>query len=131
MENSETGPVKDQINQNQNVQERIQLPNATAVLVLGIFSIVTSCCCGFIALVGLVLGIIALTLASKSLALYNENPGQYTETSFKNTNAGKICAIIGIVVSGVLILTGIIYLIVAGATLGTIFSTFPWENIIN
>lgn len=131
MENSETGQVKDQISSNQNVQDRIQLPNATAVLVLGIFSIVTSCCCGFVAFVGLILGIIALTLSSKSLALYNENPGRYTENSFKNTNAGKICAIIGIVVSGVLILVGIIYLIVAGATLGAIFSTFPWENIIN
>ena len=111
--------------------EQIPVPNATAVLVLGIFSIVTSWCCGFVAFVGLVLGIIALALASKAMALYNENPKLYTESSYKNLNAGKICAIIGIVISGILIFIGIIYLIFLGATVGTFFSTFPWENFIN
>jgi len=110
---------------------QIALPNATAVLVLGIFSIVTSWCCGFIAIVGLVLGIVALSMSSKSLSLYQEDPKRYTESSYKNVNAGRICAIIGIVISGLLILIGLIYLLVVGATLGTIFSTIPWENYLN
>lgn len=111
--------------------ERIPLPNSTAILVLGIFSIVTSCCCGFVAIVGLVLGIVALVLSSKATSLYQENPGKYAESSYKNANAGKICAIIGIVISGMLILIGLIYLFVVGATLSTLFGILPWENLIN
>jgi len=116
---------------NNDQSQKIPLQNSTAVLVLGIFSIVTSWCCGFIAIVGLVLGIVALALASKATTIYQENPERYTESSFKNMNAGKICAIIGIVISGVLILIGLIYLFVIGATLGTLFGILPWENIIN
>jgi len=111
--------------------QKVPLQNSTAILVLGIFSIVTSWCCGFIAIVGLVLGIVALTLASKATTIYQENPERYTESSFKNVNAGKICAIIGIVISGILILIGLVYLFVVGATLGTLFGVLPWENIIN
>jgi hypothetical protein len=111
--------------------EKIPLQNSTAILVLGIFSIVTSWCCGFIAIVGLVLGIIALVLASKAISIYQENPEKYTESSFKNVNAGKICAIIGVVISGILILIGMIYLFVVGATLSTLFGVLPWENLIN
>jgi len=111
--------------------QKVPLQNSTAILVLGIFSIVTSWCCGFIAIVGLVLGIVALALASKATAMYQENPELYTESSFKNVNAGKICAIIGVVISGILILIGLIYLFVIGATLSTLFGILPWENLIN
>jgi uncharacterized protein YqhQ len=111
--------------------QKVPLQNSTAILVLGIFSIVTSWCCGFIAIVGLVLGIVALALSSKATTMYQENPERYTESSFKNVNAGKICAIIGIVISGVLILIELVYLFVVGATLGTLFGILPWENIIN
>ncbi len=111
--------------------QKIPLQNSTAVLVLGIFSIVTSWCCGFIAFVGLALGIVALALSSKATAMYQENPGKYTEGSFKNVNAGKICAIIGIVISGILILIGLVYIFIVGATLSTLFGVLPWENLIN
>jgi uncharacterized protein YqhQ len=110
---------------------RIPLPNATASLVLGIFSIVTSWCCGFIAIIGLTLGIVGLVLGSKALNMYQQSPEKYTINSQKNANAGKICSIIGIAISGVLILIGLIYILFLGATLGTIFSTIPWENYLN
>ena len=77
------------------------LPNATAVLVLGILSIVLCCCYG---IVGLILGVIALVLAGKAKALYNSNPDAYTLASFKNLNAGRVCAIIGIALSSVYLL---------------------------
>ena len=131
MENTETGQTQNPEIQNQLIQDRIQLPNATAVLVLGIFSIVTSWCCGIFQFVGLTLGIISLALSSKAQQLFNENPRLYTESSMKNLNAGKVCAIIGLVFSGLIIMIGIIYLMVVGATLGTIFSSIPWENIFN
>ena len=79
--------------------EKQQLPNATLILVFGIISIVT-CCCGGI--IGLPLGIIALVLANKSIALYATNPELYT--GFKNVKTGRILAIIGIILNAILLI---------------------------
>ena len=76
--------------------EHQKLPNATAVLILGIFSILTCCCWGVL---GLVLGIIALVLAKKDLALYNADPQLYS--NYSNLNTGRILAIVGIVLSAI------------------------------
>jgi hypothetical protein len=70
------------------------LPNATAVLVLGIISIVGCFCYG---IPGIICGIIALILAAKSKALYFANPGMYTPGSYNNLAAGRVCAIIGLI----------------------------------
>ena len=110
---------------------KIPVPNSQNILILGIFSLVTTICCGGIGFVGLVLGIIAVVMSPKAEQIYAENPASYTETSYKNVNAGRICGIIGIVVNGVLILAGIIYLLVVGVGLTAFFSSFPWENVIN
>lgn len=110
---------------------KVTLPNSQGVLILGIFSLITTCCCGGIGFVGLVLGIIAVVMSSKAEQMYAENPAAYTEASYKNVNAGRICGIIGIVVNGIMILAGIVYLLIVGAGLTAFFSTFPWENVIN
>ena len=110
---------------------KVPIPNSQGILILGIFSLVTTFCCAGIGFVGLVLGIIAVVMSSKAEQLYQENPAPYSEASYKNVNAGRICGIIGIVVNGVMILAGIIYLLVVGAGLTTFFSSFPWENLIN
>ena len=81
-----------------NAAVKPQLPNSTAALVLGIISIVSLCCCTF---VGLVLGIIGLVLGSKAVTLYRQIPDSYSEASYKNANAGKICSIIGLVLNGI------------------------------
>lgn len=73
--------------------ERKDLPNATAALVLGALSLVFCWCYGII---GLVLGILAVVLASAPRKAYLENPERFTEVSYKNLNAGRICGIIGI-----------------------------------
>lgn len=112
------------VNQNPN-QVQQQLPNSTAVLVLGILSIAICWCYG---LFGITMGIIALVLAGKARALYNENPDQYTLGSYKNMNAGRICAIIGTILSSLYLVFIIIYLLVIGAAIGTIFTQFPWES---
>jgi len=88
----------DEMNQFSNpsspsAQQQQSLPNSTASLVLGIISIVSFCCC---TVVGVVLGIIGLVLGIKAVELYKQSPGVYTESSFKNANAGKICSIIGL-----------------------------------
>jgi hypothetical protein len=110
---------------------KVTLPNSQGILILGIFSLITTFCCGGLGFVGLVLGIIAVVMSSKAEQMYAENPAAYTEGSYKNVNAGRICGIIGIVVNGIMIIAGIIYLLVVGAGLTAFFSTFPWENVIN
>lgn len=82
-----------------------QLPNSTAILVLGILSIVT-CMCGGIT--GIILGIIALSLATKANDELAKNPNRYTPASASNTRAGKICAIIGLITSSLYFLAIII-----------------------
>jgi hypothetical protein len=118
---------------NQNIEKtapviRVPVPNSQGILILGIFSLVTTVCCFGIGFVGLVLGIIAVVMSTKAIETYQQNPRVYTEGSFKNVNGGRICGIIGIVVNGVLIVFGIVYLIVVGAGLTALFSTFPWKD---
>src|SRR5690606_3142232 len=90
------------------------LPNATAVLVLGILSIIGCCFYG----IGIVFGIIALILASKDTKLYKANPGAYTNYSTLNT--GKILAIIGLV----LFVLFVVFILVMGSIVG-------WDAIGN
>ena len=89
--------------------EKQKLPNASAVLILGILSILTCCCWGII---GLVLGIVALVLAKKDTALYMENPELYQ--GYSNINTGKVLAIIGIVLSAIYFMANIYMYAVLG-----------------
>jgi len=90
---------------------KIDLPNATVVLVLGIVSIVGCCCWG---LVGIICGIIALVMAKSATAQYVSEPEKYTEGSYKNMNAGKTCAWIGLILSIVSLITSIVFWIIYG-----------------
>ncbi len=72
-----------------------QLPNATAILVLGIISIAT---CWLYGIFGIIFGIIAIVLHSKAKATYLSNKAKY-EQSYKNAKAGFICGIIGLSLS--------------------------------
>ncbi len=87
------------------------IPNANAVLVLGIISIVG---CIFYGLPGLVCGIIAMILFKKVKATYLTDKQAY-EASYKNANAGYICAIIGTILSALFLLY-LIFIIVFLAT---------------
>ena len=100
------------------------VPNSTAVLVLGILSIVFCFCYGFI---GMVLGIIALILASKGNTLYKANPNAYSLSSFNNLKAGKICGIIGVVLSSLYLLVIVLYLVI----IGTALTALPWSQMMN
>ncbi len=76
------------------------LPNSTAVLVLGIVSIVFCFCYG---VVGLICGIVSLVLYSKDKKLYVQNPQVYTLSSYNNLKAGRVCAIIGLILSAIFV----------------------------
>ena len=98
---------------NQNIFSgmKINLPNATAVLILGIISIVTCFCYG---IVGIICGIIAMVLAGKDKALYNADPERYTVSSYNNVKAGRTCALIGLILSALYVL----FIVVIIATVG-------------
>ena len=100
---------------------RQETPNATAVLVLGIISIV-GCFCYVIP--GLTCSIIALVLASTGKKAYYSNPDLYTEGSLKNLNAGRVCAIVGLCLAAVGVLIAIAYFIFVG----TMISAMPWKS---
>ena len=85
--------------------ENQKLPNATAVLVLGILSILFCWCYGII---GIILSVIALVLAKKDMSLYKAEPQNYT--NYGNLNAGRIMAIIGLIL-GILTLVYMIWVI--------------------
>jgi len=95
------------------MEKKETLPNAVAVLVLGICSIVFSC-----AFVGLILGIIGIVISGNGRKLYKANPEQYE--GFGQLNAGFIMSIIGTVLGGVYAIYSIIVLTILGGTLGAL-----------
>jgi hypothetical protein len=92
------------------------VPNAAAVLVLGIISIAT---CWLYGIPGIICGIIALVLHKKDKMVHATDPQRY-ENSFKTSKAGFICAIVGTSLSALWIL----YIIIMFAILGTMASGF-------
>lgn len=90
------------------------LPNATAVLILGILSIIGCCFYG----IGLIFGIIALVLARKDMKLYKANPNAYS--NYSTLNIGRILSIIGIVLFVVMIA----FVLVMGSAIG-------WDALSN
>lgn len=98
-----------------HIMEKQKLPNATAVIILGVLSIISCCCYG---VVSMLLGGIGIYLAKKDAATYNENPELYS--NYNNIKTGKILCIIGIVL-------GLLYL----AFLAFFISYFGWEAMQN
>lgn len=109
-------------NQPVKTQAKNNLPNSTAVLALGILSIVLCWCQGVI---GIVLAIIALVLANRDTALYDANPDAYTENSYKNLRTGRTIAIIGLILAAAFFFI----IVISMFFLGLNFAIFPWEMI--
>ena len=86
--------TKDDFDNGFRNEPQIPVPNATIILFLGILSI-PCCCC----VVGIIPAVIAIVLASNAGKLYNAEPERYTQSSYSNMNTGKICAIIGLILS--------------------------------
>jgi hypothetical protein len=113
--------MENQSVQNQNFGGQVAIPNSTAVLVLGIVSIVLCWCVG---IVGIACGVIALIMANKGKALYDASPDAYTPSSFNNLKAGKICGIIGIILSALYL----VYYIIIIAFYGMALTQMPWSS---
>ncbi len=97
-------------------QSSIPIPNSTAVLVLGIVSIVGCFCYGVL---GIICAVIALVLYGKANSEYVNNPSNYSAGSYKNLNAGRICAFVGLGLSIAYIIFLIVYVAIMGATLAS------------
>jgi hypothetical protein len=104
-----------------------QIPNSTAVLVLGIISLPVCFCYFLFGIPGLVLSIIALVLSNKARVVYEKNPSLYTQASYNNLKAGKICAIIGLAINGVCLIGMIIYIAFIATVFSSAFSSFPFH----
>ena len=74
---------------------REKIPGAGGVLAMGILSIVFSM--GFL---GPIMGIITLATSAGKVRMYREDPDRYEESSFKQLNAGRVCGIVGLSLTG-------------------------------
>ncbi|MEJ7768547.1 MAG: CCC motif membrane protein [Chitinophagaceae bacterium] len=105
---------QNQFRENQYVNNpQVPLPNSTAVLVLGIVSIMGCFCYGF---PGLICSIIALVLGGKDKRIYEQNPTAFTPGSYNNLKAGRVCAVIGLILSAIYAVTVIVLIVLFGAT---------------
>lgn len=87
--------------------DKIPVPKGVVALVFGIVSISTC----YSLVIGIVFGILAMSMGGKAVKLYNANPGMYKEGSFKMAKIGKILGLVGLIISGVLALIWIFALI--------------------
>lgn len=92
-----------------NNQAPQKLPNATAVLILGIASIVLCLCYG---IGGLIAGIVAIILYNKDKKMYKLNPTAYS--NYGTLNTGYILTIVGMIMSIVYIIFTIILISIIG-----------------
>lgn len=93
------------------------LPNSNTILVLGILSLVF-CWWHILSIVGIVLSIVTLSLARKELFLFYTQPNNFTLSSLNNVKAGRVCAIIGLIIS-------ILVFVVALLTIIGFFALLP------
>ncbi|MBU2928084.1 CCC motif membrane protein [Winogradskyella psychrotolerans] len=108
-----------------------KLPADPLSLILGILALVigvAGCCCyGVTAIVPLILAIIGLISANKSLREYGENPEAYNPQTRSNVNTAKVINIIAIVING------LVFLVALGALAfyGTLMSSAILEGLEN
>ena len=77
------------------------LPRVQTVLVLGILSII------LVGILSVVLAIIALNISADTMKLYHRDPQLYTAASYSKLKTGKICSVIGLSISGILLLVAL------------------------
>lgn len=100
------------------MRTRQKLSADPSSLILGIVAlviIVPGCCCGLLDILALILCIIGLVMAEKSLKEYDRNREYFDVRSRSNVRSGKIICIIGLVISSLIIMIYTFYFIAYGA----------------
>lgn len=111
----------------EGIQSQRPLPNATATLILGIASIPLCCCINGI--VGIIAAVVALVISGKDRKRYFNNPELFDRGSYKNLNAGRICAIIGLILGGIALIS-VIIAITMGLISGFFASPQEFEEVM-
>ena len=100
-----------------------KLPADPLALILGIVALVlgvAGCCCyGITALIPLVMAIIGVVVANKSLKVYRENTEGFSEVSRSNVSMARVINIIAIVFNGLIVSVFIIMFAVYGTFLSS------------
>jgi hypothetical protein len=77
---------------------QVNLPNSNTILILGILALVF-CWWHILSIIGIILSIVTLSLARKELFIFEAQPNNFTLSSLNNVKAGRVCAIIGLIIS--------------------------------
>ncbi|NMH27613.1 CCC motif membrane protein [Flavobacterium silvaticum] len=107
-----------------------KLPGDPSSVILGVIALVLilfGCCCGVFAIASLVLGIVGLTQAQRSLLLHASDPEMYSGKSREMVSTGRIINIIAIAISGIILLLQLIYFVIVGSMAGPEF----WRSLRN
>ncbi|ARN78397.1 hypothetical protein BST97_10590 [Nonlabens spongiae] len=119
---------------NKHPYEGQKLPADPLALTLGIVSLViflVLCWCyGVIAIITLILGIIGLVQANRSLKIYRSNPDKYSQATFRSVQNGRILNIISVVLSSLVTIGFLILALFFGSIFYSIMDG-DWENIGN
>jgi pSer/pThr/pTyr-binding forkhead associated (FHA) protein len=99
-------PTQQQQLQQSAPVQKVNLPNASGAQTCGILGLIFS-----LGLVGIILNIIALSLAGGALSKYRMNPEAYTEASYRKAKAGQTMGIIGLGLFGL----GLVLILAANA----------------
>jgi prolipoprotein diacylglyceryltransferase len=98
---------------------QILMPGAILWMIFGIISVIL-CWYGFIpvagiflAIISLVFAILAFTKGKKMMAEFQANPGKYKPASAGLIKTAKITGLIGLIISCIMLVVGIIVTIVA------------------
>ncbi|OUR98235.1 hypothetical protein A9Q86_14370 [Flavobacteriales bacterium 33_180_T64] len=120
-----------------------KLPADPTAMILGIVALVVSfvgCCCGIFAVIPVVLSIIGLVMANKSLREYQLNPIAFNPQSRSNVYTAKVINIIALVLGALVMLFYIAYFALYGVMFSQIFKEayearkngdnyhYEWEN---
>jgi len=114
MENTERKPMK------------LPAPYSGLVLTMGILSIFTFCCCSGI--LGIIFSIIAIVFAIVSKREVKRNSDLYDENSLGKVNAGKICAIVGLILGLVTLIIAIV-VVQSFSSADILESTSAWDQM--
>ena len=110
---------------------RNKLPADPLSLILGVLALIiglVGCCCyGVTAIVPLIMAVIGLIVANKSIHEFKNNPDAFDPQSISNVNTAKIINIIAIVLNGIIFLVAFAALIFYG----TIISSAILDGIEN
>ncbi len=118
-----------------------RLPADPLSVILGIvslFMVLLGCCCGLAGIPVVIMGIIGLVAANKSLKLFQENPENYSHRSQSNVKTGKVLNIIAIILGGLHVLWMALYFIIYGSLFssalmdayrnGEFDQSYDWED---